>query len=134
MRLSHVLVVIAAAFLVTSEALLTASDSNQVKLSEVSSPQAESQRFLRTRHTTYEDDDNDEDDENDENDEDENEERALTQLKMKNMKKDKMTADDYAQKLGIFSKLNSKMTPREYREFLNSHKYDKYKTYYNFLH
>ncbi|RLN50186.1 hypothetical protein BBJ29_000479 [Phytophthora kernoviae] len=52
MRLSHVLVLIAAAFLVTSEAFSTTTDSNQATISKVTSHAGPSQRFLRIYHTT----------------------------------------------------------------------------------
>ncbi|RLN45299.1 hypothetical protein BBI17_009916 [Phytophthora kernoviae] len=60
MRLSHVLVAIAATFLVTSEALSTITDSNEAKISKVASPGGPSKRMLRTHHNTYEDDEDDE--------------------------------------------------------------------------
>lgn len=66
MRLSQVLVVIAASFLIGSEALSTSTDSNQVKLSEVASPSGHSQRLLRTHPKIVEDED------------DSSEERAIT--------------------------------------------------------
>ncbi|RLN51432.1 hypothetical protein BBP00_00009896, partial [Phytophthora kernoviae] len=83
MRLSHVFVAIAATFLVTSEALSTTTDSNQVKISKVASPGGPSQRMLRTHHNTYEDD----------------EERSLDPKAMKKMMKSKMSAKDYAKNL-----------------------------------
>ncbi|KAG7384954.1 hypothetical protein PHYBOEH_009248 [Phytophthora boehmeriae] len=142
MRLSHVLVVTAAAFLVTSEALSTTTHSDQIKLSgiEVTSHRGQSQRLLRTHHVTDiddEDDVNDEEDEMDEDDrdddDDEDEERALTMAKMWQMKGDKMSAQGYAEKLGIWNKMNSNMRPGEYQQFLRTHRYQKYKTYFNFL-
>ncbi|KAE8883570.1 hypothetical protein PF005_g15334 [Phytophthora fragariae] len=54
MRLSQVLVTIAASFLVRSEALSTSTDS---KLSEVGSPSGPSQRLLRTHPRFVEDED-----------------------------------------------------------------------------
>ncbi|KAG7386420.1 hypothetical protein PHYBOEH_008698 [Phytophthora boehmeriae] len=130
MRPSHLLVMIGAAVLVSSEALLTTTDSKQVKLSGVgvTSHQDSSQRLLRTHHAIDRDDEDGKDDEDDED-----EERALTTSKMWTMKEKGMTATGYAKKLGIFSKMKSGMSPGEYMRFLNSHKYDKYRTYLNFL-
>ncbi|KAG7394070.1 hypothetical protein PHYBOEH_005863 [Phytophthora boehmeriae] len=103
---------------------------------EVTSHRGPSQRLLRTHHATdVDDEDNvdDEDDEIDEDDEDEDEERALTTAKMWRMKGDKMSAQGYAEKLGIWNKINSNMRPGEYQQFLRTHRYQKYKTYFNFL-
>ncbi|KAF4316253.1 hypothetical protein BBO99_00009609 [Phytophthora kernoviae] len=124
MRLSHVLVVIAATFLLTSEALLATTDSNQVKISKVTSPGGPSQRMLRTHHNTYEDDEGNEDDE----------ERALTKKKMKKKMKNKMTVDGYANKLSIAEQMEGfKTSLRGYSAFLETHKYGKLRTYINFL-
>ncbi|KAG7385930.1 hypothetical protein PHYPSEUDO_000892 [Phytophthora pseudosyringae] len=49
MRLSYVFVVVAAAFLATSEAL---ADTNVASISKVASPSGPSQRRLRSHHTT----------------------------------------------------------------------------------
>lgn len=57
MRLSQVLVLIAASLLFTSEALSATMDS---KISKVTSPGASSQRLLRVHHSTVEDDDDSE--------------------------------------------------------------------------
>ncbi|KAE8966594.1 hypothetical protein PF011_g27879 [Phytophthora fragariae] len=57
MRLSQVLVMITASFLVTSEALSTATDSNQAKIVKVTSPTVPSQRLLRTHHKVVDDED-----------------------------------------------------------------------------
>ncbi|KAJ8528581.1 hypothetical protein ON010_g14748 [Phytophthora cinnamomi] len=69
MRLSQVLVVIAASVLVTSEALLTTTDSNQVKTSKVASL-GSGQRLLRTHPMVAED-------------EDDSEERVLSEAQIK---------------------------------------------------
>ncbi|KAG7394275.1 hypothetical protein PHYBOEH_005412 [Phytophthora boehmeriae] len=132
MRLSHVLVVIAAAFLVTSEALSTITDSNQIKLSGVEVTSQQSQRVLRTHHTIDEDDEEDEDDEDE--DEEDDEERALTTTKMWRMKNKGMSAMDYAKKMNIDqTMLEIGRTGRGWAAFQHTKKFKKYVTYFNFL-
>ncbi|KAG7394193.1 hypothetical protein PHYBOEH_005557 [Phytophthora boehmeriae] len=117
MRLSHVLVVIAATLLLTSEAI-SAANSNPATASEVASPGGTSQRLLRIHHMVYEDD----------------EERALTPAKMKRMKKAGMTKEDYASELGISDEIARLLSGGTgLLKFLESDKYDKYKTYMNYL-
>ncbi|KAF4314660.1 hypothetical protein G195_011607, partial [Phytophthora kernoviae 00238/432] len=121
MRLSHVLVAIAATFLVTSEAFSTTTDSNQAKISKVASPGGPSQRMLRTHHNTYEDEEDDE-------------ERGLGNIKMKLMASIGMSADDYAEKLGIAAKMKGFETnPRGFQAFQYTDKYQKYISYFNYL-
>ncbi|KAF4317321.1 hypothetical protein G195_008855 [Phytophthora kernoviae 00238/432] len=86
MRVSHVLVAIAATFLVTSEAFSTTTGSNKVEISKVALSGGPSQRMLRTHHNIYEDD------------EDEGE-RGLDLAKMETMMANKMTAMEYAENL-----------------------------------
>ncbi|KAG7402308.1 hypothetical protein PHYBOEH_000016 [Phytophthora boehmeriae] len=118
MRLSYVLVVIAATFLLASEAFSTTADSVQGKISDVASPDSPTQRLLRTHHAAYED----------------GEERALTLKKMKRMRKEGKTKEDYAAKLKITDEVNRIAAGGVGMvQFMNSHKYDKYKTYINFL-
>ncbi|KAE9000215.1 hypothetical protein PF010_g13231 [Phytophthora fragariae] len=82
MRLSQVLVLIAASFLVASEAHSTTTESNQVKLSEVASPSGPNQRLLRTHQQIVEDED------------DSSEERTFTPTQLEKLER-------YATKLGI---------------------------------
>ncbi|KAF4315106.1 hypothetical protein BBO99_00002630 [Phytophthora kernoviae] len=60
MRLSHVLVAIAATFVVTSEASSSITGSISAETSRVAVSGGPSQRMLRTHHTTYEDDEDEE--------------------------------------------------------------------------
>ncbi|KAF4314758.1 hypothetical protein BBO99_00009020 [Phytophthora kernoviae] len=127
MRLSHVLVAIAATFLVTSEAFSTTTDSNEAEISKVALSGGPSQRMLRTHHNIYED-------KEDEEDEEDEEERGLSSLKMKFMRSQGMSADDYAEKLGIAAKMKGfESNPRGFQAFLETDKYEKYKTYLNYL-
>ncbi|KAG3102103.1 hypothetical protein PI124_g7558 [Phytophthora idaei] len=57
MRFSHVLVVIAAAFLATTDALST---STETRAAQVASQDGPSQRLLRNHYTTAEDDEDSE--------------------------------------------------------------------------
>ncbi|KAG7385875.1 hypothetical protein PHYBOEH_008877 [Phytophthora boehmeriae] len=62
------------------------------------------------------------------------EERGLTPAKMKKMRKNGMTKEDYASKLGISDKIASVLAGGPgLNQFLQTHKYQKYKTYMNFL-
>ncbi|KAG7385874.1 hypothetical protein PHYBOEH_008876 [Phytophthora boehmeriae] len=62
------------------------------------------------------------------------EERALTLSKMKKMRKKKMTKEDYAAKLGISEQIASILAGGPgLTQFLQTHKYQKYKTYMNYL-
>ncbi|EEY59370.1 PexRD2 family secreted RxLR effector peptide, putative [Phytophthora infestans T30-4] len=86
MRLSYVIVVIAASFLVTTEALST---NTGVQAANLVGP---AQRLLRKHYTAAENDDD-------------SEARALNTEKMKTMLKAGMTVDDYAAKLKLTDKI-----------------------------
>nr|QMU24869.1 PaRXLR45 [Phytophthora agathidicida] len=119
MRLSHVLVAIAAIFLAASNALKT-TDSNQI--SDAASPTGHKQRFLRVDPTIIEDDDY-------------SEERALSESKMKSMIKKLMTKEDYAAKLGISQKLDelTNVNGAGLARFMQTAEYQKYIGYVNYL-
>ncbi|KAG7386419.1 hypothetical protein PHYBOEH_008697 [Phytophthora boehmeriae] len=114
-----------------------ATDTKQVKISDVTPLGGPSQRLLRIRHMANEDNGETEegdDDHGDGGDTDFSEERGLTPKKMKKMMKKGMTKDDYAHKLGISEKIAEIMlTGRGLAQFQQTHKYQKYKTYMNFL-
>ncbi|RLN57289.1 hypothetical protein BBJ29_009403 [Phytophthora kernoviae] len=124
MRLSHVLVAIAATFVVTSEASSSITGSTSTETSRVAVSGGPSQRMLRTHHNTYGDDEDDE-------------ERGLTPKameSMKSMKAEGKTVDDYAKELGIAEKMQGfKTNSRGYQAFLHTDKYQDYIGYFNYL-
>nr|AGZ84875.1 RXLR-class effector Avh247-like protein [Phytophthora foliorum] len=125
MRLSHVLMVMAATFLLASEAFATTTDSNQAKIAQVTSPEGSSQRLLRNHPTTYEDDDS--------------EERGgpptrLERLNFKVMRRAGTTADDYAETLGIAAAMREvQRTGRGVLELQMTEAYAKYIKYFSYL-
>ncbi|KAG7394878.1 hypothetical protein PHYBOEH_004502 [Phytophthora boehmeriae] len=69
-----------------------------------------------------------------EDDEEDDEERGLTLAKMKKMRKKGMTKEDYAVKLGISDEMASIMAGGPgLVQFMQSHKYQKYQAYMNYL-
>ncbi|POM81134.1 Secreted RxLR effector peptide protein [Phytophthora palmivora] len=93
MRLSQVLVVVAASFLFTSEALSAKTDSHQAQIADPTLIGDLGARLLRSHHTVVEAD-NDSEETGFDNVEDDSEERAL-------LPKDYTRLTNYAEKLGI---------------------------------
>ncbi|OWY97835.1 RxLR effector protein, partial [Phytophthora megakarya] len=118
MRLSQVLIVATASMLFTCEALSATAYSD----TQVASSGSPTQRLLRTHQTFAE-----------VNDENVDEERALDTAKMARMRKDGMTAKDYAKKLNIDETLDAalRMSAEARARFMGTHKYHKYKEYFN---
>ncbi|ETP27598.1 hypothetical protein F442_23125 [Phytophthora nicotianae P10297] len=118
MRLTQIMLVLAAPLLFVSEVSALTTDSNQI--SSVASLANPSQRFLRAHHDVIETDAD-------------FEERALTPEKMMKMMLNKMTKEEYAAKLGILEKINSGLNGGALMQFMRTYKYNKYRGYMDFL-
>ncbi|KAG7384698.1 hypothetical protein PHYBOEH_009338 [Phytophthora boehmeriae] len=152
MRACYLLLAVVATALASTDATVSA-DSKQNKIAGVTplSDAALSARSLTVRDNnnvhnralrgTDIDDWDSLDDWNDGADEykeeraaEDDEERGLDLKKMKKMMKKGMTKEDYAAKLGISDKIASIMAGGPgLTQFLQTHKYKKYKTYMNYL-
>nr|AEK80660.1 Avh98b [Phytophthora sojae] len=116
MRLSQVLMAIAATFLVAGEALSTATDSNQAKLAQVALASGQSQQRHLRAHPT------------------ESEERALDPTTLQRMFKDGVKVDDYAATLGITDDIaNAMRNPTALNNLLGTPNYEKYRSYLNYV-
>ncbi|EEY55761.1 secreted RxLR effector peptide protein, putative [Phytophthora infestans T30-4] len=118
MRLPYVLLMLATSALVTCEALSLTIDSTQI--SEAASPASSSQRLLRARHATRENDSEDE-------------ERALSTREMKKMKKKLTTKEDFAATLGIADKISDNLNGGALMRFMQTTEYQKDRAYMDFL-
>ncbi|ETL93117.1 hypothetical protein L917_08648 [Phytophthora nicotianae] len=118
MRLSHVLVVIAATFLATTDALSTNTGIHAVNVISHNGP---SQRLLRSDYTTAEEDDD-------------SEARALNLEKMKTMLDAGMSVDDYAFKLKLTDKIAAAAnSAKEMAKLAETHKFKKLLLYLNYV-
>ncbi|EEY62512.1 secreted RxLR effector peptide protein, putative [Phytophthora infestans T30-4] len=117
MRISYALAVTVATLLVPSNALVSS------KPAMLSPPEEPSQRHLRSHDTPVLVDDYNAD-----------EERGLDNAKMKSMWKDGWSADNYATKLGIADDIaHAETSTGALQQLMQTHKYEKYKTYLNYL-
>ncbi|KAG7381847.1 hypothetical protein PHYBOEH_010733 [Phytophthora boehmeriae] len=138
MNLSHVLVVFAAALLVSSEALSATTDSTQAKILTMTNHDAArsidavqgAKRFLRSDEDNFyvEDDKALEGEERGVN------LKPLSETKMWAMKDRGMTAINYAKKMRIYDTMKEiERTGRGWSAFQRTHRFQKYMKYFNFL-
>nr|AGZ84876.1 RXLR-class effector Avh247-like protein [Phytophthora hibernalis] len=116
MRLSHIVVATMATFLLTTDAFATTTDVNQAKIAQVASLDGPRLRLLRT-HPGGND----------------FEERGGNSL-FKSMRKAGTTIDDYAETLGIASKMKEvERSGRGWSQLQHSSEFRKYVDYLNYL-
>ncbi|KAG2772067.1 hypothetical protein Pcac1_g17135 [Phytophthora cactorum] len=118
MRFSHVLVVIAAAFLATTDALSTSTETHAAQVASQDGP---SQRLLRNHYTTGEDDED-------------SEARTLDAEKMKQMWEAGTTVDAYASKLKITNDIaTAANSAKAMGKLAETHKFKKLMLYLNYV-
>ncbi|KAG2778258.1 hypothetical protein JG687_00007274 [Phytophthora cactorum] len=94
------------------------TDSNQIF--NVAPPTNPSQRLLRAHHIAIQVDAD-------------SEERSLAPKEMNEMMKKLTTKEAYASELGILDKINSNLNGGALMRFMQTHEYQKYRAYMNYL-